>query len=340
MVASVMAAPSPPAKGWMEVYSLVCVEGYGVADAAAKLNLPPAKVRQIRDGVLAWLATNRPIHSTASREEGRRLAEISAREKLEHLYALAMEAWQKSQEDDVVTRQEGILARTTRTVKSTSGKVCYLNVAAKISDHLRAIPLHFLPGWMEAGSDADADIRFELDAGERAARSQTSRQQTADIAAAGFDLEDVEDDDEDDTDELGDEHASASGSAKRTNPPVRDCSVSLLSGAPGTDELLEGFDVMYNEAESSAASVENFRRDSELRARLFRPVQQGSEQSEMDFVQSAIGGDAEASLEVGKRVDLAVPPLLPSGVRRPLTRKERKSRQRLLEKAKKRSSAG
>ena len=308
MTSSAAPAAVPPAEGWMEVFSLVSVEGQSVPDAAAKLRLSPEKVRHTREQVLTWIARKKPLLSELTREEGRRLSEVVARERLEHLYSVAMNAWEESQEDEITTRQEGVLAKTTRVVKRSHSNIAYLNLAGKISEMLVKIPIHYLPGWLEEGAEADAPIDFQLDAGERYEREQQRRHSEAD-------------------------HHEP----RRPHPPVRDCSDFAPFEAPNTAQLLDGYDAMLHEVETSAEAIERFRRDPELRARLFSPVQLDEES--IDEADDELFAEvAQQALERLVRIDEPRPTLQPSPARRPLNRKERKARQRLLAKAKKKRS--
>ncbi len=323
MVATAWAAGSPPAEGWMDVYSLVCVEGYSVPDAAAMLNLPPAKVRQARNQVLTWLATNKPLHAEKSKDEALRLSEAMARERLEHLYCEAMEAWKNSQQEEVQTRQEGVLARTTRTIKTSHGKVCYLSMAAKIAEMLMKIPYRFVPSWMEEGAAANAPIRFQLDAGERAARQKQAAREAATGGAEERDLRST--------------HAAAT-------PPVGDCSDFVRATYEGHGPLEDAFDAMLGEAERNGDSLRRFQHAMDAGARLFNPVQpplsdlldddEADEEELDDTVDSAA---AEPSGFSAKPQAVQRPSLLPKETRRPLSRKERRARQKLLAKAKKRT---
>lgn len=316
MVATVAAAGSPPAKGWMEVYSLVCIEGYSVPDVAARLNLPPAKVRQACNQALTWLATNPPLLAERSKEEALKLSEAVARERLEYLYAEAMEAWKKSQEDEVIVRQEGLMARTTRTIRSSYGKICYLNIAAKISEALLKIPVRYVPAWMEEGEAASEPIRFELDAGERAARAGKSAE------------------------------AKPKRAKRRPNPPEGDCSPSAPVTSADADSLQPSFDVMLHEFTSNANGLAAAQTQLQSRARLFTPVQTpDGEPNDEDGEQAeeAFDDAVDRVLEATPSVTVAPakrPSLLPKQTGRPLTQKERRARQKLLEKAKKRSKAG
>ena len=323
MVASTAPQIVRPAEGLMEVFSLVSVEGHSVPDVAAKLRIPPEKVRQSRDQVLTWLATNKPLLTAASRDEGLRLAEVAARERLEHLYSLAMEAWQNSQEDEITTRQEGMMARTTRVVKRSHGKICYLNVAAKISDMLLDVPIRFVPGWMEAGAEADAPVRFELDAGERYDRELRRQQENATAAPRWTGLDHPD--------------AGVQPSPRASHPPVRDCSPLAASEVPGTDQLLEGFDAMLNAVESSAQCREQFQQSMEARARLFTPVH-SDEEDEADEDELSFEEAAQRVLQQPIAMHEPPRPTQPKSAGRPLSRKERKARQRLLAKRKKRAS--
>lgn len=310
MTTSAVAAALPPAEGWMEVYSLVCIEGYSVPDAAAKLNLPAAKVRQVKNQVLTWLGTNKPLLAERPKEEALKLSEAMARERLEHLYAEAMEAWKNSQHQEVTTRQEGIMARTTRTIKSSHGKVCYLEIAAKISDMLLKIPVRYVPAWMTEGREADAPVRFQLDAGERFQREQArDREQLC-------------------------------GGA---NPPEEDCSAFLRASLGEPDPMEDAFDAMLNEVETNAEALARFERHKAARARLFSPVQADDSDDDPDgdgADETAFAEVAAETLTAPVQVAEPKPSLLPKHGRRPLTRKERRARQKLLQKAKKRASAG
>jgi len=316
MIASVAPAGSPPAPGWMEVYSLVCVEGYSVPDAAAMLNLPPEKVRQARNQVLTWLATNRPLLPERSKEEAQKLAEALERERLEHLYAEAMEAWKNSQQDEVQTRQEGLMARTTRTVRTSHGKVCYLNMAAKISEMLLKIPVRFVPAWMEEGEAANEPIRFELDAGQRAARARN---------ASGM---------------------GPTAAPPPASPPEEDCSAFARAAYDDDDPLGPSFDVMLKEFETNGERRVLAEQQMQARARLFTPVQgpeteatEEDEDDEEDF-DDAADRLFESSANSAVPLPAERPSLLPKQTRRPMTRKERRARQKMLQKAKKRNSAG
>gem|GEM_PF-2090054 len=323
MVATAETVSPKPAAGKMEVFSLVSVEGRGIPDAAATLSLPPEQVRQSRDQVLAWIATNKPLLSCVSRDDGLRIAEVVARERLEHLYSLAMQAWEKSQEEEVTTRQEGMLARTTRTIKSSNGKIAYLNVAAKIADMLLEIPIRYLPGWMEEGEEADAPVKFDLHAEEHRARKNRPRRQAAPVQPGGADAE----------------TACREVPTADAHPPVRACSRSAASPEADTTELLEGYDAMLGAVEASAESQEHFRQNLEARARLFSPVQSADE-GEPEVDDADLEADAaDLFTNAGPTSEMANQAApRPSG-RRPLSRKERKARQRLLNRRKKRAAA-
>ncbi|MEX2173964.1 MAG: hypothetical protein WD872_06345 [Pirellulaceae bacterium] len=85
----------PPAAKALQVYRLVTVEGRSIPAAAAVLAMTPARVVQLRDQVLEWLARATPVdHLT--RDERLAAGERIAAEQLHYLYGEAVDAWRGS----------------------------------------------------------------------------------------------------------------------------------------------------------------------------------------------------------------------------------------------------
>lgn len=302
MVTSTFSSLLAPKQGWKEVYTLRFLEGRPTREVAQMLGISADAVLEIQNRVIAWLAQNSPLFTAASRDEGQKLAEMLARQQLEHCYGEAMRAWDRSQQDEVTIRQEGILAKTTRTTRSSYGQIKYLALAGKISEAMVKVPVRQLPGWadelalpgaVEVPQDLyeeEHDVHARQDASDYGSESENRAKwalfETL-MELANQEEQDEELDEEDDAE----------------IPPEEDCS-------PAEPMPRDFVDVFARPSGASAACTKQWLEGAESLAAV-------SEQNGRIF-------------ETVQREQIGI------GEGRPLSRKQRRARQRLLEKAKRR----
>lgn len=120
----------------LTIHTAVTDEGRSQREVAVKYGLSQARVCQIVKAVDAWtlrMADDRYADYTP--QQRRRLAENTFRERLNYFYSQTLAAWRASQREETIERDGGLSGDYSVT-RPAYGKVCYLELAMRISERI------------------------------------------------------------------------------------------------------------------------------------------------------------------------------------------------------------
>jgi hypothetical protein len=317
----------PPSERDFLVFERVVIESVTTRQAAEEFGLSQTRVMQIRARVADWIGGQVPETPQLSSRQRLGLASYIAEGQIDHLYAQAMEGWRKSQGTQTTVRSSDH-GETTIT-RESYGDIKYLALASRIAERKLAAVVKGIEaeGKIREG-DAPAEPRGRLASGVD--------QHPADVTPPGVA-----------------NHREADASRSPTSDPlVRDCSRFSVQQPAGVSSPAVESDATADESEVYD--------EIEQRRRAFlaaldndtSPVQpprvdaggmlidEPEESEELALASvlpmaSLTPANSHGEREVGRRDAY---PTAENGrqdacpTARPLSRRERRARQRMLEK--------
>ncbi len=322
----ILRGPLPPSERDLEIYEAVVIEGETTRSAANAFELSQTRIVQICERVAEWVAGTLPETPRLSRRARLRLASHVAEGRLDHLYSLAMQAFDKSLGEQTTVRVSD--RGETTTTRTSCGDIKYLSLASRLAERKYAVVLRGLQGARgleregEDGREGEAPAEprsqgsgFGVQEGEDGGQKTENRRQTTEVRSR---LADV--------------------------PPVGDCSRFGDARLVATDA-----GVMSNAATADESAVYD---EIERRRRAFlaaldndtSPVQPPRVDAGGMLLEEAEGEqETEDREQTTEGEELALAGVLPMAAltdtstdacptARPLSRRERRARQRMLEK--------
>ncbi len=287
--------PLPPAERDFAVFERVVIEGGTTRAAAAEFGLSQTRIVQIRQRVAEWIGSEVPPTDSLSPQQRLRLAASIAEQRIHFLYSQAMEAWRASQGSQ------------------SHGDVRYLAAAARIA----GMPVRLAVSVERAGRGQ------ETGDGRRVHERSEMHQAGPHASQVHF----VRD---------GLTHPAPEAHASRSpGPPVEDCSRFAASQAAPLSVVAEETDETHCRPEVSDEIERRRRAFLAALADDTSPVQPPHVDAgglQLDTPQEATEDQPEQPL--GEVLQLRLDVERPTGgvtIHRPLTRAERKARQRLLD---------
>jgi len=307
----------PPSERDFNVYRFVKFECNSTREAAHEFRISQTRVRQVIARVVEFLLDSVPRGPETDDEQlDQRLvvAEQLARAQLEYLYERAIKAFEDTHHEDI----HGNLL---------PGKICYLSIAARITLWMSKVPVQPLPVFRQDEEEFDPDEPYSQPDLSAPAVQQLRQEMLAEIEKAEAAAEIM-------SEQAGQKVAVESErirrqveaerqarrerraipSAARIAPPNAECSVAGVSRGEFSANLPQpesGSDV----PETTCRSLAEIK--AEARRNFLR-----SAQAEVSLtLESPASGDDES------------PAADPLYARTPLNRKERRARQRRLERA-------
>lgn len=287
--------PLPPGERDFQVFERVVVEGATTRQAAAQFGLSQTRIVQIRQRVAEWIGKEVPPTESLTARQRLVLAGRIAEQRIDFLYSEVMEAWRASQGSHTIIRNGD--NGETQITRDSHGDVRYLAMAARLSG-----------------------LTIPLTAAVERAMPRGERQQDEQAQAGGS----VNDDDADQPD--------CETDAIRSAPPVGDCSEHVAPPPRGTAAV----------AQTSGASLclPEICDEIENRRRTFlaaladdtSPVQPPRIDAGGLLIDQGESDEARplaAILQVN--LDAGNPAGTTATIERPLTRQQRRARQKLLE---------
>jgi len=314
--------PLPPSERDFQVFELVAIDGASTRQAAAEFGVSQSRIVQIRRHVAEWMGAEVPPTPRLTPIQRLRVAAEIAERRADHLYSQAMEGWRASQHPQTSICR-GSSGNETRTTRERHGDWRYLMAAMRIAERR----MH-LSGTIRK---VIADARE----GEALAEPARGVAQAYKAPTSGRGVGQADETGRNDvrgnctlTNGQGFEGSESEAPAEpqATNPPVRACSHNEADSGNGQSAAAVAVDATDCQDEV-CNDIENRRREflAALRDDA-APVQPpftdaGGMLLDSSELQSA-NGCASATALLGE------PPV---GPRRPLSRKERRARQRILE---------
>jgi hypothetical protein len=148
------ALPFPPTERDFEVYESVVVEGKSTRKAAADFGVSQTRIVQIATRVAEWIAVAVPPSKRLTPAQRLVVAGDIAGRRMDHLYCLAIQAWNKSQGPKVVERSS--LSGDATIATESFGDVRYLNQAARIVERAGKMAWQDRPRQRQADQAKDA----------------------------------------------------------------------------------------------------------------------------------------------------------------------------------------
>jgi hypothetical protein len=188
---SALHAPLPPSERDFLVFERIVIESATTRAAAEEFGLSQTRVMQIRERVAEWIGSQVPETPRLSPRQRLSLASYIAEGRIDHLYSQAMEGWRKSQGTQTTVRSSDH-GETTIT-RESYGDIKYLSLASRIAERKFGVVLK--------GIEAEGRVQAEVD---RAQETEDREQGTRDRMEI---------------------HREADTSrSPLSTPPVRDCS--------------------------------------------------------------------------------------------------------------------
>jgi hypothetical protein len=212
--AEAMQGPLPPSERDLEIFERVVVEAATTRQAAHEFELSQTRIVQIRDRVAAWIASTLPELPGLSPRQRLRLAAHTAEARLDHLYSLALTAFQASQGTETIVRTSDH-GETTIT-RNCHGDIKYLSLASRLAERKYAVAMRGIQGarevekWSEAERDGESQREG---AASREGEAPAEPRVPSHVAMRNH--------------READTSRSPNGDASRlpaSGPPVRDCS--------------------------------------------------------------------------------------------------------------------
>jgi hypothetical protein len=129
----------PPSERAFEVYRLIEVAGLSTRAVAQQVGLSQTRVVQLRESVEQWIGRQASASEGRTKEERLRAAEYKAGLRLDHLYALALEAFRQSQGPEATT-EESLRGESVVRTRFSHGDTRYLAMAMRIAAQQSRIP--------------------------------------------------------------------------------------------------------------------------------------------------------------------------------------------------------
>ncbi len=284
----------PPGQRDFQVFERVVVEGATTRQAAAEFGLSQTRIMQIRQRVAEWIGSEVPPTESLTARQRLVLAGRIAEQRIDFLYSEVMEAWRASQGPHTTIRNGD--SGETQITRDSHGDVRYLAMAARISG--LTIPL-------------SAAVERALPRGDSEPVSQQATEEKANDAEV--------------------DHREADTS-RSLGHPVGDCSEPVAQPPRGAAEV----------AKSNGASLclPEVCEEIEHRRRTFlaaladdmSPVQPPRLDAGGLLIEQPEAGEPRplaAILQVN--LDARSPSGTTAVIERPLTRQQRRARQKLLE---------
>jgi hypothetical protein len=329
-------APLPPTERDFLVFERVVIESATTRAAAEEFGLSQTRVMQIRERVAEWIGSQVPETPRLSPRQRLGLASHIAEGQIDHLYAQAMEGWRKSQGTQTTVRSSDH-GETTIT-KESHGDIKYLALASRIAERKFGVVVK--------GIEAEGKIREgevcregEAPAGPRRRQASGVRQHPDDVTPTSVV-----------------NHREADASRSPTSDPlVWDCSrfsaalpaagMAPIAPRDATADESEVYSEIERRRRAFLAALDNDTSPVQpprvdaggmLREEETGDKKAGDEETEeRDFALAAVLPLAPGEREVGRRDAY---PTVENGrqdtspTTRPLSRRERRARQRMLEK--------
>ncbi len=121
----------PPGERDFQVFERVVVEGATTRQAAAEFGLSQTRIVQIRQRVAEWIGKEVPPTESLTARQPLVLAARIAEQRIDVLYSHAMEAWRASQGPHTIIRNSD--SGETQITRDSQGDVRYLAMAARLS---------------------------------------------------------------------------------------------------------------------------------------------------------------------------------------------------------------
>jgi hypothetical protein len=123
-----------------DVYRRLEIEGESTRAVAKEVGLSQTRVVQIRDEVETWVAQQAVSAVALTKQQRTQLAEYKAGLRLDALYALALDAFRQSQGPEIVSELAANGGTTTKS-RMSQGKPCYLQLAMRIAAQQSRLPI-------------------------------------------------------------------------------------------------------------------------------------------------------------------------------------------------------
>jgi len=284
--------PLPPSERDFQVFESVAIDGASTRQAAAEFGVSQSRIVQIRRHVAEWMGAEVPPTPRLTPVQRLRVAAEIAERRADHLYSQAMEGWRASQQPQTSICR-GSLGHETQTTRERNGDTRYLLAAMRITER----QMHLSGTIRKVLSDADAGREGMAREGEAPAEPR--------VQGSGFRVQEDQ---------------------QECDPPVRACSHNEAvsgNGHAATAETVDATDCqkeVYDE-------LENRRRE------FLAALNDDTAPVQPPFTDAAgmLLDSSESQAINGHASSVALLDQPAATTARPLSRKERRARQRMLE---------
>ena len=125
--------PLPPSERDFQVFELVAIDGASTRQAAAEFGVSQSRIVQIRRHVAEWMGAEVPETPRLTPIQRLRVAADIAERRADHLYSKAMDGWRASQQPQTSICR-GSLGNQTQTTRERHGDPRYLWAAMRITE--------------------------------------------------------------------------------------------------------------------------------------------------------------------------------------------------------------